>query len=109
MIRCQACGTENTVRSRFCDQCGTQLHSDAVHETDVPNARPQTAEVPLFNPASVTSVGVPPVAPEISPETNGSGPLSRNNKATLTIERGDSVGAEFAISGTESNIGRWDA
>jgi len=54
-------------------------------------------------------VGVPPVAPEISPETNGSGPLSRNNKATLTIERGDSVGAEFAISGTESNIGRWDA
>jgi hypothetical protein len=25
------------------------------------------------------------------------------------IERGDAIGAEFVISGTESNIGRWDA
>jgi pSer/pThr/pTyr-binding forkhead associated (FHA) protein len=109
MIRCQACGTENLVRSLFCDQCGTKLHNDAVHETDVPNARPQTAEVPLFKPTSVTSVGVPPLVPEVSSDSNGSGPLAQNSKATLTIERGDSVGAEFVLSSTESNIGRWDA
>src|SRR3982750_1997724 len=103
MIRCQACGTENLVRSLFCDQCGTKLHSDAVHETDVPNARPQTAEVPLFKPTSVTSVGVPPHIPEVSADSNGSGPLAQKSKATLTIERGDSVGAEYVLSATESN------
>ena len=109
MIRCQACGTENLVRSRFCDQCGTNLHSDAVHETDVPNPRPQTAETPLYRPASVTSIGVPPLVPEVTPDSNGSGPLPSRTRATLTIERGDAVGTEYVIAGREANIGRWDA
>jgi hypothetical protein len=109
MIRCQACGTENLVRSRFCEQCGANLHSEAVHETDMPNSRPQTAETPLFKPSSVTSVGVPPVLSEVSSESNGSLSGANNSKATLTIERGEAVGTEFVIAGKESNIGRWDA
>lgn len=108
MIRCQGCGSENLVRSRFCDQCGAKLLDDAVHETDVPS-RPQTAETPLFRPANVTSVGIPPLVAESKTDSNGSLGSMQNSRATLTIERGDAIGAEFVISGTESNIGRWDA
>ena len=110
MIRCQTCGAENLVRARFCEQCGSKLHSDAAHQTDLPSSRPQTAETPLIRPSNVTSVGIAPLVPERSvSESNGTSASGADPKATLTIERGDSVGAEFNVSGPESNIGRWDA
>jgi len=33
----------------------------------------------------------------------------KNVRATLIIERGDSIGTEFPLGAGESNIGRWDA
>ena len=42
---------------------------------------------------------------------DGDGPLPSGDepKATLIIERGGRVGREFALTGIETNIGRWDA
>jgi pSer/pThr/pTyr-binding forkhead associated (FHA) protein len=58
-------------------------------------------------------VGIPPLLQE-----NGGDPDASANgvskphaalRATLTIERGESAGTEFALIQEESNIGRWDA
>jgi len=112
MIRCQTCGTQNLDRSQYCDECGTKLGSNDLHRTDLPNLQPQTAETPIFQGASVTSVGVPPVVEERRPEGVSSGNHSGDhsaNRAFVRIERGDAAGTEFSISGDESIIGRWDA
>lgn len=112
MIRCETCGTESPDRSQYCDECGAKLPAD-VHRTDIPNVRPQTAESPVFRGANVTSVGIPPIidekaAQDKQPSENGKAP-NRPMNAVLTIERGESTGAEFILAGSESNIGRWDA
>ena len=111
MIRCQTCGTENLDGSQYCDECGSKLSTVSGSSTDV-GGRPKTAESPAFRGASVTSVGVPAVVDEVhtgdtgSGENGNSGPRGR---ASLMIERGESTGTEFSITGDEANIGRWDA
>jgi hypothetical protein len=114
MIRCQSCGTDNLDGSQYCDECGTRLQQlDDPHRTDLPNLRPHTAETPIYRSGNVTSVGIPPLiiengndAPEPAVHPV---PETRSVHATLTIERGESSGTEFALSPDESNIGRWDA
>src|SRR6185436_7121561 len=113
MIRCRACGNSNLDTSQYCDECGSKLAPpEDIHRTDFEGARPLTAEVPIFSGPSSTSIGGPPVSVG-SQAIDGS--LSRDSldrresKARLTIERGDSAGAEFIIKRDESVIGRWDA
>ncbi|MGB7069146.1 MAG: FHA domain-containing protein [Pyrinomonadaceae bacterium] len=112
MIKCHSCGTDNLDGSQYCDECGSSLTAAYADETDAPPFRAVTAETPISG-RSITSVGVPGfVDDSLSQPQDGdenglqSPPL---NRATLTIERGDSIGAEFLLSGNESNIGRWDA
>jgi hypothetical protein len=112
MIRCRACGNSNLDSSQFCDECGAKLATEDIHRTDFPSSKPQTAEVPIFSGSNATSVGAPPFNPEPVSAVGTSGNNERNNsgaRATLTIERGDALGTEFALTRDESVIGRWDA
>ncbi|NNE67313.1 MAG: FHA domain-containing protein [Pyrinomonadaceae bacterium] len=127
MIKCQACGTQNLDTSQFCDECGDALikyeapnppksdtgTSETVIETPPP-------ENPVFQAASVTSVGVPPVQgkDEEAEAEDDAGDDEANDidrfkphgvHANLVIERGQAIGTEFPITSEESNIGRWDA
>lgn len=140
MIKCQACGTQNLDSSQYCDECGDSLQkyqAPDVSKTSTGSdldANSESQEVPVFQSASVTSVGVPPVIEKVKePENNaeseegGQGKnddrqtalsiiedasIEKSSKpvhAKLVIERGQSIGAEFSLSSDESNIGRWDA
>ncbi len=109
MIKCQVCGTENLEGSQFCDECGATL--DRQNDRVIPNFQPQVSEIPVFQSANVTSVGIPAVvdvSEEFSVEKEVP-PKAKGVKATLIIERGDSIGTEFTLASDESNIGRWDA
>lgn len=104
MIRCQTCGTENLDTSQYCDECGSRLNKQAGSSS----LQPQISETPYYQSANVTSVGIPQFAEENLQEPReqtGSG----DARATLIIERGVGVGAEFKLTTDESYIGRWDA
>lgn len=117
MIKCQVCQTENLDSSQYCDECGTILRKTQNKnqtQVDSENLQTQASESPVFQPANVTSVGVPPIEEEVIPEEEKQQPeevLKENQgtHATLVIERGEAVGTEFPLSAEESNIGRWDA
>ncbi len=112
MIICQACGNENLEGSQYCDECGTRL---AKQENETIAQMPP-ADNQMFQGANVTSVGIPPIVEEI-PESQENISLDGDAKeeevkgihATLTIERGNSVGTEFNLTSDESYLGRWDA
>ncbi len=124
MIKCQACGTQNLDTSQYCDECG-----DALIKYEAPSApNPENdaaktsvevpiAENPVFQAASVTTIGVPDEVAGLSndegvDEGNESGNLNfkaQGVHANLVIERGQAIGTEFPLSVEESNIGRWDA
>src|SRR5258705_4530582 len=108
MIRCQSCGKRNPASSRFCDECGTRVIADDIHNTDLPSEDPHTAEHPVVQGASITSVGVPPIVESLSPvinESNGSGSLiAKTLRASLIVERGEATGTEFILDGEESYI-----
>lgn len=131
MIVCQACGSQNPDSSQFCDECGDALQKykapddtdpQGGFDTDNPGAEP---DIPVFQPASVTSVGVPAIEEETSVRVRpgsdepgaetGSEALELQAEAPqkvhakLVIERGHSIGTEFPLTAEESNIGRWDA
>lgn len=131
MIVCQACGSQNPDSSQFCDECGDALQKYVApddtdpqggFDTDNSGAEP---EIPVFQPASVTSVGVPAIEEETSvrprPGSGETGAESASEAlempaevpqkvhARLVIERGHSIGTEFPLTAGESNIGRWDA
>jgi pSer/pThr/pTyr-binding forkhead associated (FHA) protein len=79
---------------------------------EMPDFQTSVPETPIFQSSNVTSVGIPAIVEEIKPEEKS---VSKENlktngvHATLIIERGESVGTEFALSSEESTIGRWDA
>lgn len=114
MIRCQTCLNENLNSSRYCDECGTRLapglnENDSLPPLYVP---PPSAQVLSARPAPVTSFEIPPIGVEA--DANKNTIESGTDKpgiahATLVIERGDSPGTEFRLTGHESIIGRWDA
>lgn len=113
MIKCLACGTPNLEGSQYCDECGKMLNS--ANRAEMPENGQVAVEKPFFQPASITSVGLPPVLEEQRSEKSVSSESSGNLKgekgifAKLTIERGAAVGTEFQITSDESTIGRWDA
>ena len=127
MIVCQACGSQNLDSSQYCDECGDSLHKyQSPDETDPQGGfdtdnSGDAPEIPVFQPATVTSVGVPAVEEETSvrprpaegtglpvPEVDA-GEAPQKVHAKLVIERGHSIGTEFPLTAEESNIGRWDA
>ncbi len=141
MIKCQACGTQNLDSSQYCDECGDSLQkykapeASNAFENESPNAGANSEEVPVFQSASVTSVGVPPVVEENIENEEETKVVNRgfddesdqrktsiqnvdemlpDNSpkgvhAKLIIERGQAIGTEFLLASEESNIGRWDA
>ena len=115
MIKCQTCGAPNLYGSQYCDECGTRLRksNEQANSDGSPSFQTQIAEVPVFQSSNVTSVGIPSIV-EVIKEADQSLDERKQSKAkgvhsTLKIERGDSVGTEFALSADESFIGRWDA
>ncbi len=139
MIKCQSCGRNNLDASQYCDECGTPLKSSPAvgtvapigekqSATPPPVFQPQFSEIPNVQQASVTSVGIPVFIPEIGDSSNAANsaiaangdaldissdenmkPQPKGVHATLLIERGHSIGAEFRLTSDESYIGRWDA
>lgn len=114
MIKCPTCGTENLEGSQFCDECGATLGGGR-QSNDVDSFAPAYAP-PNFQPANVTSVGIPTMVEDLSAEENQEAAApppdaapAKGVHATLVIERGASVGTEFNLTSEESNIGRWDA
>lgn len=128
MIVCQACGSQNLESSQFCDECGESLQKyrppepAETFEQSGPAQGGQEVEIPVYQSASVTSVGVPPVEEEavvaeqppatpdtVPEETPPQPPAGQRVHAKLVIERGQAIGTEFPLTTEESNIGRWDA
>ena len=114
MIRCKACGTESADNSQYCDECGTRLGAPvgvAKAQYDIPDFQPQTLDAPVFQSSNATSIGVPAAIfkPEAAEKSSENGKRNGGAHATLTIERGERSGTEFALVADESNIGRWDA
>ncbi len=120
MIKCQTCGMENLDGSQYCDECGAILGGSIMNNQlenarppETPNFQPQISEMPVFQSGNATSVGISPFyeepkAVEMSLVKEES-PKAKGTYATLVIERGESIGTEFALSANESFIGRWDA
>jgi pSer/pThr/pTyr-binding forkhead associated (FHA) protein len=109
MIKCSKCGTQNLLGSIYCDECGVSLENlpEKMEENNI-------IEQPVFQSASVTSIGIPyiaeePPAHDTSKDEEAADAEMKGVHAKLTIERGTSIGTEFFLSANESNIGRWDA
>ena len=115
MIKCQVCGTENIESSQYCDECGAALKRARNESTNTESQsfKTQIIEKSLFQPANITSIGVPPIGKELKENEKDIEKQSKHKKkgvhSTLVIERGDSVGTEFNLTADESYIGRWDA
>ncbi len=126
MIVCQACGSQNLETSQYCDECGDSLQKykapevEDVQNGNVSEAEPADDDIPIYQSASVTSVGIPPIEEETSVrkrpatepeagEPEAPPPAPKKVHAKLVIERGLAIGTEFPLSSEESNIGRWDA
>ncbi len=136
MKKCPACGTENSDDSQYCDECGAMLASgnggggvdlniNGVLENESSKVSASfnspTTGAPIFQSSSATSIEISPPpgsAGEDAPaafETEGARKFSaaaeKSNgaRATLTVERGDAAGKQFALPEGESYIGRWDA
>ena len=109
MIKCQACGSEQPDNSQFCDECGTRLN----RQSEPSSVQTQISESPLYQPANVTSVGIPVFVEENNKDEDSSVSLEKsentNVHAGLLIERGNAVGKEFVLVSDENYIGRWDA
>ncbi|HUF03887.1 MAG TPA: FHA domain-containing protein [Aridibacter sp.] len=126
MIVCQACGSQNIDNSQYCDECGDSLQKYMAPEgAEIVNgtgSEPEDADadIPLFQSASVTSIGLPLIEEETSvskrpasePDAPADGEppaVHKQAHAKLVIERGHAIGTEFPLTAGESNIGRWDA
>lgn len=109
MIICQACGSKQSEHSQFCDECGTRLN----RQTETSGVQTQMADSPVYQPANVTSVGVPAFSDEANNDDQSLAKAeqtdNKNVHASLVIERGSSVGKEFVLVSEENYIGRWDA
>jgi len=115
MIKCQTCGRQNVDGSQYCDECGSRLLKTEQSNANnfAPNVSKSAADAAVFQPANVTSIGIPAIADiikEAEKSADKDGQAKTNGiHSTLKIERGESIGAEFSLSADESFIGRWDA
>lgn len=98
--------------SRFCDECGMRFEEPEQISAVDPALVFDNISSPNFQPASVTSVGIPPIVEQqvemVEPMPDAE-PSDPSIHAKLLIERGNSASTEFPLTAEESNIGRWDA
>lgn len=110
-MKCQTCGTENLDGAQFCDECGTNLHSQSSGQSPWSQSyQPPTSE-PSFQVASITSIGLEPIGEQVdlnAPQADEN-LRAKGAHAQLTIERGVAAGKKFFLTTQESLIGRWDA
>jgi len=111
MITCDRCKTENLEGSQYCDECGAPLrpniHSGISDKPGLPKGSegqngsraPVQSQKPEFAPGQAAA------AISFSSSLNP----SAKAHARLVIERGRSVGKQFMLSESDSQIGRWDA
>lgn len=116
MIKCQACERENQDNAQYCDECGLRLENDlrkSTRQIESPKFQKLISESQTFQPANVTSIGIPPIAENLPLQNDSfekdADRNAKNVRAKLVIERGNHVGTEFSIIADESYIGRWDA
>ncbi|MBA2621825.1 MAG: FHA domain-containing protein [Acidobacteria bacterium] len=138
MKKCPTCGTENTDDSQYCDECGAMLAGgDGGRRSNIPlkidaalekatskaaaNFDSTTTGAPVFQSSSATSIEISqpsgnanqdaPAAfeNEAARKFSADGEKANGARATLSLERGDAAGKQFAILEGESYIGRWDA
>jgi hypothetical protein len=69
-----------------------------VNSTSPGGTRPPMSE-PLMSPSNAPA----------SPQQSGSAYKASSSRAKLIIQRGGTIGKEFMLTDSESNIGRWDA
>ncbi len=109
MITCDRCKTENLDGAQYCDECGAPLRPNSRAnganrfkvEGDGQNGSHSRSSIPQPElAAGKASAGV-----NLSSQV-GAGQQAH---AKLVIERGKSVGKQFLLSASESQIGRWDA
>ena len=114
MKQCHQCGAENRETANFCEECGVRLvERPPAPPSFTEEQAPRSVSNSGFKASAVTSVGLPPLV-----EPNGGPvelPLEKPKQSAtgvhslLVIERGGAANSEFALSGEESQIGRWDA
>lgn len=128
MIVCERCSAENADGSQYCDECGTLLQrgtSAVLARTsfigqrmpDAPahggdaeadsNQHDAAGKQTFDGKEIVARETVPVFAPQLSGSSISGG--RKNVAAKLIIQRGRSIGKEFALDDDESYIGRWDA
>jgi hypothetical protein len=111
MITCERCKTENLDGSQYCDECGAPLRPNSgLNPSGFSRFRAEAeGQNGSHSPAQVPQPEL--AAGKASAAVNLSSATGSEDKAhaKLVIERGKSVGKQFMLSGTESNIGRWDA
>lgn len=118
MITCERCKTENLDGAQYCDECGAPLR---------PNLGSNSRQNPVADPPGTGSFRADPDgqngsrSPSQVPQPEAASgktaaalnlsPVGSADKALakLIIERGKSVGKQFLLSASESQIGRWDA
>jgi hypothetical protein len=123
---CDECGMKlaPATASAFAGNSTGSQSSTAVPSPGVPSAVParpvatsnNTSNVPLASPTINSrdgASGFPPAPPAgyaNNPTPGMGGTFTKSTgRAKLIIQRGGTIGKEFLLTDTESNIGRWDA
>jgi len=115
MITCERCKAANLDGGQYCDECGAPLRPNARSSSAVDTSGVNLIKAePEGKNGSHSPAEIP--QPEVAgrksgPALNvsGSGAATEKVHAKLVIERGKSVGKQFLLNTTESQIGRWDA
>jgi len=111
MIKCNNCGTDSQDSCQFCDECGTRLIHASGFQDEPAYVPPIAGSVTTVSPNNTFASpvnGANDGAPLASRASAASSSTDKMN-AVVVIERGDPVGHEFKVVGTECVIGRWDA
>lgn len=108
MTTCERCKTENLEGSQYCDECGAPLGPD-LRPNPPGLAQPgQNGRNRALTPSEIQQPHF--AGSQSAPSLNLSSSVGATKAhAKLVIERGRSAGKQFMLSGTESQIGRWDA
>jgi len=111
MITCDRCKTENLEGSQYCDECGAPLRPNLRHNTSDTTNLSKAPDGQNGSHAPTPSKKPEYVPPQPAPAISISSSLHPPTKphARLVIERGRSVGKQFMLSDSDSQIGRWDA
>jgi FHA domain/zinc-ribbon domain len=111
MMICERCGTKNLDGSRYCDECGAALWlAGRPGEISAADKQGNGADGGANREASLT-VAQPAGRPVVSARQAPAEVVAADTEvhAKLVIERGNSAGKQFPLSGAGADIGRWDA